>query len=242
MSLMTPIITLVYDYVIDAGLSFLDEFFGGVAGLDAGDLIAAVLIYMKERKATGQIPAMICAWEATNFIPISLIPGIGTITEIVTNLFPAVSVTRFIFSKEDSAKKEANTLEKNVKIAEFVKLDVKKEKEALNNIKSMIFRENFVDSLKKGRKANKEIGEKLNCFIKNVISETKNMISKLSKQSLDAPKESLAILEEGIKSSMQMMNEAEEAAKANDFEKAINQAEAAKRNIIDSVNRYDQSL
>lgn len=74
-----------------------------LAGFDVGGLIAATLIYRKERKIVGAW-AIIPALEAANFL-VCMIPIIGEPIEFITNLTPAVFITRIIFSKYSSAEK-----------------------------------------------------------------------------------------------------------------------------------------
>ncbi len=84
------------DYVLDAGLSFADEFFTGLTGLDFGDWLGAALIYLKYRKQVGDLFAFILLAEAANFFILSFIPVIGTGIEYFFNLFPLVTIFLFI--------------------------------------------------------------------------------------------------------------------------------------------------
>ena len=52
---------LIYDYLFDCGLSFVDEPFGGVAMLDWGDWIGAIFIYKKYSKIVGVAIAILIA-------------------------------------------------------------------------------------------------------------------------------------------------------------------------------------
>ena len=74
---------LISDFVIDPVLCFADLLIAGLGavGLDIGDWIAAFIIYKREKKISGGMVALLVAWEATNFLPISFIPVIGEIVE-----------------------------------------------------------------------------------------------------------------------------------------------------------------
>jgi len=87
----------IFETVIDGGFSFADEAIGiGLAGLDVGDWIASILIYLRSRRHAGLFIAIFAAWEATNFLPVSLIPVIGTGVEIFTNIFPCYAVLKIL--------------------------------------------------------------------------------------------------------------------------------------------------
>ena len=83
------------DYVLDAGLSFGDELFTGLAGIDIGDWLGATLLYLKYRKQVGDVFAFLLLAEAANFFILSFIPGFGTGIEYFFNLFPLVTLTLF---------------------------------------------------------------------------------------------------------------------------------------------------
>ncbi|MFA6888990.1 MAG: hypothetical protein WC254_05855, partial [Candidatus Woesearchaeota archaeon] len=85
--------SLFYDYIIDGGLSFADNFVAGVGltGFDVGDWIAAVIIFMRYRKQAGVGWALLFAAEAAN-LGLSLIPGIGEPIEWFFNIFPIITI------------------------------------------------------------------------------------------------------------------------------------------------------
>lgn len=114
---------LVMDYAIDMGLSFADEAFGGFLGLDIGDLVAAIIIFVHEKRISGTAIAVIVAWEALNFLPLGLIPGIGTGLEWVLNVFPAVTLSRLIFGpyrKERRLRKKITLTLEQLKSANII--------------------------------------------------------------------------------------------------------------------------
>ncbi len=102
--------SLFYDYIIDGALSFADNFLygAGIVGLDIGDLVAGIIIFMRYYKQLGWGWALLCGLEAANF-GLSLIPGIGEPIEWFFNFFPIISLVVMI--KQYSANSTKNTIQ-----------------------------------------------------------------------------------------------------------------------------------
>src|SRR3989338_7743875 len=80
--------SLFFDYGVDAGLSFGDELLGiGITGLDVGDWLGGVLMFLKYRQQVGTGWALLFLAEAANF-GLSLIPGIVEGFEFFFNMIP----------------------------------------------------------------------------------------------------------------------------------------------------------
>ncbi len=235
---------LIYDYVIDGGLSFADNFlFGlGLIGLDIGDWIAAFLIFKKERKITGGAIAGFAAWEAANFLPISLIPVVGEAVEVFFNLFPAVFISRLLFNKYSSAEKKEYKLEEEVSIAEQLGIGVSKEKKVLKKVKKLIGRADPVDALKESKKPVEEVSSKLGDYTNNLISDTNHILQYIVKQNIKAPHEMINILQQGINEAGQLLQQAADAEENKDFETAINSAINAKNIIISAAQQFDNAF
>lgn len=238
------ITALIYDYVVDCGLSFADNLLygAGALGLDIGDWIAALLIFIKERKITGGFMAGLVAWEATNFIPFSLIPGIGEVLEIIFNFFPAVTIGRLLFNKYGPAEKEEHKLEKEISLAERLGINVSEEEKVLKKAKKLIRSEDPVDALREEKKSDREISSKLINYANNLLSETNNIIQNIVNQNIQAPQEVINILREGINASEQSLQQAKNAAEKGDFETAINAAMSAKNTIINAAQQFDSAF
>jgi len=100
--------SLFFDYGIDAGLSFGDELLGiGVTGLDVGDWIGAVLMFLKYRQQVGTGWALLFLAEAANF-GLSLIPGIGEGFEFFFNMIPLA--TFVVLLKQHQANQIYNSI------------------------------------------------------------------------------------------------------------------------------------
>ncbi len=84
--------SLFFDYGVDAGLSFGDELLGiGVTGLDVGDWVGSILMFLKYREQVGTGWALLFLAEAANF-GLSLIPGIGEGFEFFFNMIPLATL------------------------------------------------------------------------------------------------------------------------------------------------------
>jgi len=244
---------LIYDYVVDGLLSFADNFIAGagLAGLDIADWIAAFLIFKKEKKISGKGVAMLAAWEATNFLPVSLIPVIGEAVEIFFGFFPAVFILRLLFNKYRPAEKQEKKLEKEISIAEQFEIKVSKEKGVLKDVKKLIKKANPVGALKKlkSEKPVKDVSSKLKDYTDSVISDTNNVIQYVVSQNVQAPQEMINMLQEAINEAWQLLQQAQNAEENEDFETAINSAANA-NNIIragaqqfyDAFQQYQNEL
>lgn len=219
---------LFLDYVVDGCLSFADNFvFGaGLVGLDIGDWIAAIIIFSKEKKISGKGVAMLAAWEATNFLPVSLIPGIGEVVETFLGFFPAVFILRLFFNKYRPAEKQEKKLEKEISIANKVGIKVSKEKKVLDDVKKLIKKANPVGALKKlkSEKPVKEVSSKLRGYVDSLISDTNNIFQYISSQNIQPPQELINMLQEAINEAGQLLQQAQSAEENEDFETAINSA------------------
>ena len=237
---------LILDYVVDGGLSFADNFIAGAGliGLDIGDWIAAIIIFKKEKRITGGAIAMLAAWEATNFLPISLIPVVGEAVETFFGFFPAVFILRLLFNKFKPAEKKEKKLEKEISIAEQVGLDVNKQKKVLKDIKNLIRKSDPVDALKliKSKKPIKEVSSKLKGYVDNLVSDTNNIIQYIVKQNIQAPQGIINVLQQGINQAGQLMQEAQSAEENEDFETAINAATNANNILRSAAQEFDNEF
>jgi hypothetical protein len=226
---------LVYDYVVDCGLSFLDEPFGGIVMLDWGDWIAAILIFIKEKKITGRLIALIVALEAANFIPV---------LDWITNLFPAVTISRLLFNKYKSAEKKEKILEKDISLAERLGINVRRAKKVSKEVKQKIKKANPVGALKElnSKKTDDKLRSELRDYTNNWISATNNIIQGIYDQNIQAPQEIINILEQGIAQAQKSLGDAQSALKTKpkeNFETAINSAVNAYNTIMAAVQQFD---
>ncbi|OGM01990.1 hypothetical protein A3K72_01250 [Candidatus Woesearchaeota archaeon RBG_13_36_6] len=142
--------SLILD-ILDLVLSFIDEPFGGVIGLDWGDWIAALYIFYKERKVSGDYVALFLAIEAANFIP-----GF----DYVTNIIPSAFITSLMFSKYKQARRELRELEQEQRTVQELGLSALLFHRIHNRIKRMqklLEKEDPVDALKEGNEGMVEV-------------------------------------------------------------------------------------
>lgn len=230
---------LIYDY-LDGVISYVDYALvgAGAIGFDFGDWIVALIIFIKEKKISGKFPAMLAAWEATNFIPFSLIPVLGEILEIFLGFFPAVTIIRIMFNKYRPAEKKEHMLEEHVSIAEQLGLDVWREKRVLKEVKELIKKANPVDALKEVEKAN-GLSSKLTEYTDSLIADAHNTIQYITSQNIQAPQEIISILQEGINQGLQLLQQSKKAEENKDFGNAINYATNAKNIVMEAAQKFD---
>ena len=236
---------LVSDFIIDPLLSFADLllFGAGAIGLDIGDWIAAFIIYKREKKVSGGMVALFAAWEATNFLPVSLIPVVGEVVEFFTNFFPAVFISRLLFNKYRPAEDKERKLEKDVNIAKEAGIeDIKAQEKALQRIKDLIKQADPVDAIKDSDRPLKEMASKLIEYTDNLIADAANTIQYITSQNIQAPQELINILEQGIGQGTELLQEAKEAEEKEDFEKAINSAVEAKNAVVEAAQQFDYGM
>ena len=113
---------------LDFALSFADEPFGGAMGFDWGDWIAALIIFSRERKVSGNMIAYLVAIEAANFIP-----GL----DYVTNVVPAVFLSRLFFAKYHLAQVKLKGLKREIENAHTLGVPATDTIHARHNIKKI---------------------------------------------------------------------------------------------------------
>lgn len=119
---------ILYD-LVDMVLSFVDEPFGGAVMFDWGDWIAALLIFVKERKVSSNVVAFLVAVEAANFIPVF---------DYVTNFIPSVLISRILFAKYHMAQMKQQELKKEIQYAQVHGIAVTHAKHQLKKMHALI--------------------------------------------------------------------------------------------------------
>lgn len=230
---------LIEDYVLDLGLSTLDTFIGGAAGLDIGDWIAAIIIFIKERKITGWFIAGIAAWEATNLIPFSLIPVAGEALEVITNFIPTVTISRVLFSKFNSADKKVEKLEQHIKLAKKFNIKVAEQEMELKGIHKLIKDEDPGAAIEKATKLEKTINEKLTEIIKEEIQTTEQAIQEFLEQNPEGEQDLIDELTEALTAAENLLKEAMIRTENTDFETAIQRIQQAQQILMEAEKEYE---
>ncbi len=220
------ITALFYDYVIDFGLSTLDNFIAGAGliGLDFGDWLAALIIFFHEKKISGGSVAFLAAWEATNFLPLSFIPVVGEGIEIFFNFFPAVFISRLFFNKFSKAEQGEKHLEKNYELAKKLNLKVNDLEEVQN-----LVGKNPVRAIVLEHRLRSQLKTRLAPKIDELLSRGKKQRDQLA-ELLDIPRE-IDIL----------LSEAQELAKNEYYAAALQKSNEAQSELLNYVNQSAQN-
>jgi len=240
---------LFEDYVYDLGFSLADEVLMFIfpvllaIPIEFGDLLAAIIIYIKEKKVSNSFVAFLVCWEALNFTPFDYIPGLGWLISIFTNVFPAVFISRIIFGKYKAAKQQTKKLEEDIDLAERLGISNKQHKKNFEKIKEYMKQDDPVDALKEAKKTDKEIAQQLQQMVTGMIMEVDNIVQSLTSQDIEVPS-SLAqtiqqILQTAVSNTQDFLAKAQNAMQEEDFQTAINAAQWARKTIIDASNQVN---
>lgn len=235
---------LFYDF-LDLILSTLDNFVGGFAGLDIGDWAASIIILVKYRKIMGIFPALFVAWEASGFLPISFIPGVGEMVEVVTNLVPSTAIFYLFFNKYGTAEKESKELKKK---NDLLKHFGKKSDEKTDRINKLILAENPVEAIKVSEGFEKEIDRKIHKIIMMQISETEHMLDKLidTYGQEEMPKDLQTQIIDALNEIQKRINEARSLAfqryDADDVKEALSIIDETKQDAYDFMKMFEDEL
>jgi hypothetical protein len=230
---------LIEDYVLDLGLSTLDTFAGGAVGLDWGDWIAAIIIFVREKKVTGWFVAGIAAWEATNLIPFSLIPVGGEVLEVVTNFIPTVTISRFLFSKFNSADKNVEQIERHIKLAKKFNIKVSEQEMQLKGIKKLIKDEDPGKAIEETKKLEKKLNKKIAVVIQDEAQKTEQAINEFLDKNPEGEQNLIDELTEAITAAENLLKEAAMRTENADFETAIQRIQQAQQILIESEKEYE---
>lgn len=236
--------SLIGDYVADGALSFADNFlFGaGAVGLDVGDWVGAIILFKTEKKICGTPVALFVAWEATNFLPISLIPVVGEVVEVIFNLFPAATIGRMMYSKEKDAKKAEKKYEDNIEAAKTLGIGTWFKKGEIKKLKKLEKHEDFVNEVKRGKKDNEKFSKELRSSVEKLNSETSKQIKELINSGIQAPPNLVNILHEGINNTEKKIKEARSAEDDKDFKTAAKAAKEAKDILKEAIGKFNSGM
>jgi len=216
---------LFYDYVVDGVLSFADEFLDPLLDLtgigapipwEPGDLLAAIIIFKKERHISGRGVAFIVAAEALSFgiePLLEMLPGGSIIAAPVGwffNVFPAVSLSRMLFSKTDKALREEKLLSSEIALGKDAGVSVHREEEVLGQLRGLIHKEWFVeaDELYRRERPDQRLARLLCEAVDKEVALTVESMRSLSSLPVEAPPEIIGILEQGIVDAQSLLGEA----------------------------------
>lgn len=225
---------VIEDYVIDGLLSTLDTFFGGALGLDFGDFIASLILFVRERNVVGILPALFIAWEASNFFPLGLIPGV----ELVTNAFPAVTLTRLIASRYGAAERSRDQLKADEELAES--MGDRTAEESVQKVSRLIEADDPIDALALAKSEEQNLRKRLGPEVEQVIEEVQGRIDTLSNTQFEGYPEAFDVLRSGIAVASQILDASREAYHAGNLKEALERSREASQKLATSAQEFDR--
>ncbi|MBN2141904.1 hypothetical protein JW711_01110 [Candidatus Woesearchaeota archaeon] len=213
----------------------------GAIGLDWADWIVALIQFPIMKKKVGFLPALLVSWEATNFLPFSLIPGIGEAIEVVTNFFPAATILGTFFDKEEKAQSLIDELTSLLSSADQADIDTKNYKKNLGEGSARAYSGDFVGAVSHlspvVSKLRSDVRSHIHGLFSKLDSEAQDLASAIS--SMDENDESYETLASGLENACGLVREARSALSGNDYSKAVklaNEAQGAFENLKNSYN------
>ncbi|MFH1589008.1 MAG: hypothetical protein ABIB43_00380 [archaeon] len=233
---------LFYDYIVDGALSFADNFIGvGLVGLDIGDWIAAIIIFSREKKISGKMVAFLVAWEAANFLPLSLIPVVGEGIEIFFNFFPAVFLSRVLFSKFGKADKAQEKLEANISLGEKTGSNMKKYEKILKIIKKLNKKSNPIDALKLTEKCERKVIPEVARSIRSTINDAKQEVQETIDYLTQSPDDVNEEITNIIAGAEDMLSQADAAVNNGELTQASELVSNARNSVKEAMDGFDVS-
>lgn len=197
--------SLFYDYVIDAALSFADNFVAGIglAGADIGDVIAGAIIFMRYHKQIGWQWALVCGLEAANF-GLSIIPGIGEPLEWFFNFFPVISIVVMI--KQYNANNTYNSIKE---CYDFIKQEDSETAEtwkgAVEKIQQYYDSLDYTNMAKEGAGMRKGLHAEISKIIMKKLNTAQKYIIEILEQG-QLPKEQIEQIKSAIENTIQTID------------------------------------
>ncbi len=236
--------TLILDYGADCLLSFLDYALGGIGavGIDVGDWLGAYIIYNSEKKISGSFPAFLAAWEATNFLPLSFIPIVGEGIEIATNLFPAVTIIRSHFSKEEKAEKNAHEIEESMNFAKRYSITLWGMREKNDQLGDLMKKNNYVEAFRISERLKKELAEKFKYKLSSMRANFQAGVGKVKRYRRECPPEMIGILGGVISQGERYIEESKALESSGEIREAIGKIEEAQGVLKQGIKGFNARL
>jgi hypothetical protein len=172
-------VALIFDYVGDLLCSLIDTVFGGVAGLDWGDWIIAVVIYGYYVGKVGNGWAIFGALEAAN--PLALIPGVGPFIGLVTDLMP--TMTAIIAMKDISLSNQINKIVRRIEIIRSTGESTKGEEKILEKLQELQAKHNYVEAIPEAEAIAQALDGTVKAVIKaRLIQDEKILVEELAQK------------------------------------------------------------
>lgn len=248
---------ILYETVVDGVLSFIDEILGVglVPGGDFLDYFGSILMLRGEGKFVhdyGYLTATVGAFEASNFIVGSFIPGVDYATNIIpispvpiaisTILAPLAPDSVWFTGTMPLSHKQYDKGKNMILAAKEV--NVEKAKHTLEEAKHLIVKKRFTAALKRGREAAKIVKDNTNDYIDKTVIKLNNRLNNYLKD----PNFSQFLAEEDINQEhidqlfgdfRKKMEEAKEHIRFDRIREAIEKADEAIRMINPFIKRLE---
>ena len=172
-------VALIFDYVGDFLCSIIDTVFGGVAGLDWGDWIIAIVIYGYYVGKVGNGWAFLGALEAAN--PLALIPGVGPFIGLVTDLCP--TMTAIIAMKDISLSNYINKIIRRIEIIRSAGEETKGEERILEKLQELQAKHNYVEAIPEAEAVAQALDGTVKAVIKaRLMQDEKILVEELAQK------------------------------------------------------------
>ncbi len=172
-------VALIFDYVGDFLCSMIDTIFGGVAGLDWGDWIIAIVIYGYYVGKVGNGWAILGALEAAN--PLALIPGVGPFIGLVTDLTP--TMTAIIAMKDISLSNHINKIIRRIEIIRSTGEETKGEEKILRKLQELQAKHNYVEAIPEAEAVAQALDGTVKAVIKaRLMQDEKILVEELAQK------------------------------------------------------------
>lgn len=165
-------IALIFDYIGDFLISFIDTAFGGFAGLDWGDWIIAVIIYVYYSSKVGSGWAFFGALEAAN--PIALIPGVGPFIGFITDLLP--TMTGIIAMKDIKLNTYINKIIRRIEIIQSTGEATKGEEKILEKLQKQQAKHNYVEAIPEAEAVAEALAGTVKAVIKARLTQDEKIL------------------------------------------------------------------
>jgi hypothetical protein len=245
MLLRRAFIGIILDYLVDFGFSMGTQTFLNYPFSLVGGFLAAIPIFFKERHVSGNLIAGIVAWEATGFFPICIIPGIGPTILLITNIFPAVTISRLLFMKFSSAQKEEVRLEENLDLAADLGISKRDEETVIIGLHQDYAMENYTGAMREAKETNATLENRIIQKVHSLLGEVRTLKQQVEEKyglnalhvtvSEEDPTQAYALL--AIEDCEDLLDESQDALEKHNLGLAVSTARRAKERIIDLADQ-----
>ena len=248
---------ILYETVVDGVLSFIDEILGVglVPGGDFFDYFGSILMLRGEGKYVhdyGYLTATVGAFETSNYVVGSFVPGVDYATNIIPISPVPIAISNFLRPLAPDSVWFTGTMslshKQHDKVGNMIlaakNINVDRAKHKLEEVKHLIVKKRFTAALKRGREAAKIIKNNTNDYIEKTVIKLTNRLNNYLKD----PNFSQFLAEQDITQEhidqlfgdfRKEMEEAKEHLRFDRIKEAIEKADEAIRMINPFIKRLE---